>query len=215
VVLFGVGSPIVVDVEESLARAGITVHAAVRNRPCESYLLDPSTLVDIDDLPESARQCPFLTPMFTPAHRQIAAREAESLGFHHPFTLADPTAVLPRTFSVGNGVYINAGCTIGSATELADYVFINRGASLGHHARLGRFVSIGPGVVLAGAVTIHAGAVVGAGAVVLPKVTVGTNAVVGAGSVVTRDVPDHCLVLGNPARIVKQDILGYADLSVT
>ena len=34
-------------------------------------------------------------------------------------------------------------------------------------------------------------------------VTVGNNVIVGAGSVVTKNVPDWCVVAGNPARIVK------------
>jgi acetyltransferase-like isoleucine patch superfamily enzyme len=86
--------------------------------------------------------------------------------------------------------------------------------SLGHHARVGRFVSIGPGATLAGKVTLGHGAVIGAGAVVLPERSIGPNAVVAAGSVVTRDVAAHCLVMGNPARIVKQDVAGFGDRSV-
>ncbi len=43
----------------------------------------------------------------------------------------------------------------------------------------------------------------GAGVTVLPGVTVGENAIVGAGSVVTKDVPDGAIVVGNPARVVR------------
>jgi maltose O-acetyltransferase len=35
-------------------------------------------------------------------------------------------------------------------------------------------------------------------------VHVGKNSVIGAGSVVTKDVPANCLVLGNPARVVRR-----------
>ena len=45
---------------------------------------------------------------------------------------------------------------------------------------------------------------IGAGATILPGVTVGENSVVGAGSVVTKDVPDNCIVVGSPARVIKQ-----------
>ena len=68
--------------------------------------------------------------------------------------------------------------------------------------------------MIAGQVTIGKGSVVCAGAVVLPGMRIGENAVVGAGAVVTRDVPDHCVVFGNPARIVKNQIAGYNDVSV-
>ena len=44
---------------------------------------------------------------------------------------------------------------------------------------------------------------IGAGATILPGVTIGQNSVVGAGSVVTKDVPDNCIAVGNPAKVVK------------
>jgi acetyltransferase-like isoleucine patch superfamily enzyme len=43
-----------------------------------------------------------------------------------------------------------------------------------------------------------------AGAVVLKGVSVGDGSVVGSGSVVTADVPDHVVVAGNPARVVRR-----------
>lgn len=50
--------------------------------------------------------------------------------------------------------------------------------------------------------TVAFGASIGAHSVLLPGVRVGVFSMVGAGSVVTKDVPDHALVLGAPARIV-------------
>lgn len=44
---------------------------------------------------------------------------------------------------------------------------------------------------------------IGAGAIILPGVTVGENSIVGAGSVVTKDVPDNTIVVGNPAKVVR------------
>ena len=45
---------------------------------------------------------------------------------------------------------------------------------------------------------------IGAGATILPGVTVGENSVVGAGSVVTKDIPDNCIAVGSPAKVVKE-----------
>lgn len=44
---------------------------------------------------------------------------------------------------------------------------------------------------------------IGAGATILPGVTVGENSVVGAASVVTKDIPDNCIAVGNPARVIR------------
>jgi acetyltransferase-like isoleucine patch superfamily enzyme len=49
---------------------------------------------------------------------------------------------------------------------------------------------------------IKKGVVIGSNATLFP-VTIGENAIVGAGSVVRTDVPDNCMVAGNPARIIK------------
>ena len=47
---------------------------------------------------------------------------------------------------------------------------------------------------------------IGAGAIILPNVTIGDQVIVGAGSVVTKDIPSHCAVGGNPAKVIKTGI---------
>jgi len=215
VILFGTGSPLLGDVEESLFRAGIPIAGGIRNRPGPSYLADGTRCWSAEDLPADNLALPFLIPIFTPAYRQQAAREAAGLGLHHPCTLVDPSVPAPRRLEVGPGSYVNSGCSLGPGSVFGPYVLINRGASIGHHVVLGRFVSIGPGAVIAGLVRIGTGSVIGAGATILPEVTIGDNAVVGAGSVVTRDVPAGCMVVGNAARVVRDGIGGYRGLPVT
>lgn len=47
---------------------------------------------------------------------------------------------------------------------------------------------------------------IGARSIILKGVTIGEGAVVAAGSVVTRDVPPKCLVAGNPAKVIKENV---------
>jgi len=47
---------------------------------------------------------------------------------------------------------------------------------------------------------------IGAAAIILPNITIGDQVIVGAGSVVTKDVPSHCAVAGNPAKVIKTGI---------
>jgi acetyltransferase-like isoleucine patch superfamily enzyme len=52
--------------------------------------------------------------------------------------------------------------------------------------------------------TIRRGARVGGGAILCPGIEIGAEAFVGAGAVVTKDVPPRMLVVGNPARVVRE-----------
>ena len=45
------------------------------------------------------------------------------------------------------------------------------------------------------------------GAIVLPGVKIGNEVIVGAGAVVTKDVPSNCVVAGNPAKIIRKNIV--------
>ena len=46
----------------------------------------------------------------------------------------------------------------------------------------------------------------GSRATILPGVTIGDGAVIGAGSVVTTSVPARAVAVGNPARVISQDV---------
>lgn len=212
VVIYGVGSPIIVDIEESLIRADIQIRAAIQNQKGECFLEDVSKILDRE--PDKVlKETPFIAPFFSPGNRKNAVQEATKRGFVTPFSLIDPSTSRPRTLRYGPGLYVNSGCSLGGASDFGPFLFINRGACIGHHFRCDAYVSIGPGAVIAGQVEIGRGAFIGAGAIILPKIRVGANSVIAAGSVVTRQIPEHCLVAGNPARIIKE-VAGYKNATV-
>ncbi len=127
-------------------------------------------------------------------------------------------AVLGRDCVIGRGAYIGPGVQLGDACKVQNYALVYE------PARLADGVFVGPAVVLtndthprainpdgslksaqdweAVGVTIGHGASIGARAVCVAPVRIGAWATVAAGAVVTRDVPDHALVVGVPARQV-------------
>lgn len=121
------------------------------------------------------------------------------------------------------GARIGADCNICSHVLIendvliGDRVTVKSGVQLWDGLRVEDDVFIGPNVTFTNdpfprskqypasfpVTTIRAGASIGGGATILPGVTIGRGAMVGAGAVVTKSVPDHAVVVGNPARIVR------------
>jgi sugar O-acyltransferase (sialic acid O-acetyltransferase NeuD family) len=216
--LYGAGSPFVVDLEESCRRCGYAIRACVANSPGPSYAAASAHLVmppRIASWPmeERTRLATFVAPL-TPGYRKAIADELDSLGLTHRPPLVDPTALVAGSAAIGDGVYVNAGAILAGSASVEALATVNRGANVGHHARVGRFAAIGPGAILAGSVVVEEGAFVGAGAIVAPGCTIGRNAIVGAGAVVLRDVAPNTVVVGNPARKIREGIAGYNDVGV-
>jgi serine acetyltransferase len=214
VVLYGASSSIIVDLEETCIRAGIEVVAIVKNHPAPSQAIQSGKVVDLGDLPASMLANPVAVSLFTPGNRKSAYAEAWLHGARDFCQLIDPTAILPDSLEIDEGVYINCGAVIGGMSKLARFVFINRAATLGHHVEVAPFASVGPGVATGAHVSIGLGAVLGTAAIILPGVSIGANAVVGAGAVVTRNVPNNAIVVGNPARVIRDGVVGYNGVGV-
>ena len=53
-------------------------------------------------------------------------------------------------------------------------------------------------------VVIETGAVINPGAIIIAGVTIGENSIISPRSVVTQDIPDYCIAVGNPARVIKK-----------
>jgi UDP-2-acetamido-3-amino-2,3-dideoxy-glucuronate N-acetyltransferase len=126
-------------------------------------------------------------------------------------------AVIGDETRIGPFVEIQRGAVIGARCKIQSHSFIPEGVTLEDEVFVGHGVmftnDLWPRAVdeagkLIGSdgwtlsfTRVKRAAVIGSGAVLLP-VTVGEGAFIAAGAVVTRDVLDHALVAGNPARVI-------------
>lgn len=114
----------------------------------------------------------------------------------------DPVLRIGDRCVIGRGSHIVAhqSVEIGDDVWTGPYVYITDQ----NHGYADPEVPIGRQWPVNKATSIGAGSWLGAGAIVLPGSRVGRNVVIAAGSVVRGDVPDHCVVAGVPARIVRE-----------
>ncbi len=119
---------------------------------------------------------------------------------------------------IGDNCNICAQVLIENDVVIGDNVTIKSGVQLWDGVRIEDNVFIGPNATFTNDMfprskvypeeffqtVVKAGASIGANATLLPGITIGENAMVGAGAVVTKDVPAGAVVIGNPAKIVRQ-----------
>jgi acetyltransferase-like isoleucine patch superfamily enzyme len=120
--------------------------------------------------------------------------------------LIGPGSVIGRGSVVDNDVRVGARVRVQTNVYLTAYsvveddVFVGPGAITSNDDTMSRH---GPEYKLRGALLRRA-CRVGAGAVLVPGVEVGEEAFVAAGAVVTRDVPAGAVVMGVPARVIRE-----------
>lgn len=85
----------------------------------------------------------------------------------------------------GDNVFIAPDCGFYTAGHPIDFERRNQGLEYAYPITVGDNVWIGAGV--------H----------VMPGVTIGSNVVIGGGSVVTKDIPDNCVAVGNPCKVIR------------
>jgi acetyltransferase-like isoleucine patch superfamily enzyme len=132
--------------------------------------------------------------------------------------LGDQSCVRERV-TIGDDVVVGRGSLVENDTTIGAMTKIQADAYITAYSTLEEHVFVAPCVVttndnfmgrterrhaLIEGPTIRRGARIGGGAILCPAVEIGEEAFVGAGAVVTKDVPARAVVVGSPARVIRQ-----------
>ena len=132
--------------------------------------------------------------------------------------LGDQSCVRERV-TIGDDVVVGRGSLVENDTTVGAMTKIQANAYITAYSTLEEHVFIAPCVVTTNdnwmgrtearfgnvkGPTIRRGARVGGGAIICPQIEIGEDAFVGAGAVVTKDVPARTVVVGNPARVLRE-----------
>ena len=158
--------------------------AAANPRPLQKYFVHPQALVESTDIGERTRIWAF-------AHVLEGARIGADCNIgDHAFIEGDVV--------LGDSVTVKNGVAIWSRVTVEDNVFLGPNCVFTNDSNPRSYIK--KPVERLEATLIRTNATVGANATILCGTTIGRYAFIGAGAVVIRSVPDHGLVVGNPAR---------------
>ena len=120
--------------------------------------------------------------------------------------VTDPVVRIGDRTMIGRGSHVvgHFSIDIGDDIQTGPYVYITDQ----NHVYEDPDMPIGLQWPKEASVSVGSGTWLGTGVVVLPGAQIGRNVVVGAGSVVIGELPDHCVAVGSPARVVKRYVDG-------
>ena len=119
---------------------------------------------------------------------------------------------------IGAFVEVQKNAKIGKRCKISSHTFICEGVTIEDNVFVGHNVAFindsYPRATTGGQLQtekdwkiektlVKQGASIGSGATILSNITIGENAIIGAGSVVTKDVPANAIVVGNPAKFLR------------
>ncbi|GAA3779631.1 acetyltransferase [Flavobacterium ginsengiterrae] len=145
----------------------------------------------------------FCVGIGNPFLRKKMADKFLSLGGIFTSTISPSAVIGSYDIQIGDGCNILSEAILSNSVKIGKGCIVYYNSIITHDCTIGDFVEISPNVTILGRSSVGAFSQIGANATILPNITIGKSVILGAGAVVTKDLPDNCMAVGVPARIVK------------
>lgn len=173
--------------------------------------LDDSGRQSVDDLPVLGRvdqadrfkQAWFAVAIGDPRVRNRLVSSMSASFSPNYATLVHPNVLCGHKVIIGEGSIVTAGCILTTGISLGKHNIVNLNTTIGHDVVSGDFCTFAPIVAISGNVKFGSGVEVGTGAAIKQGVEIGNGAVVGMSACVVKKVDSDTVVIGNPAKLLK------------
>lgn len=137
---------------------------------------------------------------FINLYHELGLRDEMMATFIHPLAYVAPNVIIENGAAILPYVMVSAGAVIGANS------LIMVGATVGHNTQLAPFSHIASQAVVGAYIKTSIGTHVGLNATIREYLTIGKFSTIGMGAVLTKNVGDHEMWVGNPAKFLRNSL---------
>lgn len=149
------------------------------------------------------KSIPFVIGIGSNKIRKKIAKKLLNDGFYL-ISLIHPTAYISTIAKIETGSVVMPFCIVNANASIGVGAILNSGCIIEHDCRLGDFVHVSPNASLSGDVCVGDLTHIGISSCIKQGIKIGKNCIVGAGSVVIRDIKNHTICAGVPAKMIRK-----------
>ena len=125
-----------------------------------------------------------------------------------------PSALLGKDVRIGKGVAILTGVIINTNSKVGDFCILNTNSVLEHDGLMEAYSSLAPGVYTGGQFRLGKFSAIGLRTNIIDNITIEEHTVIGAGSLVLKNIGDHLVAYGAPAKVIRVRAKGEKYLAI-
>ncbi|MGO3801507.1 MAG: acetyltransferase [Fusobacterium sp.] len=134
----------------------------------------------------------------------IRKKIVNKLGDKKYATIIHPDVKFSKKLTkIGEGTIIWPGTIFNVFCNIGKHVYVNMNCTIGHDVTLRDYVTVLPASNISGNVLVKEKSSLGTNSCIIQGLEIGENVILGAGSVVVKNIEDNCVVVGNPAKKIK------------